>query len=480
MIKGRYKFLGVQIIAGMLLFLTLVDSAVSQTALTRKQLLEDAKTTEDLLKKYHPNLYAHRTSKQIKSIWNAARSQVPDNPNFLDAATLAQKMLAAVCDEHTFVHLDEKWIYRKDRATRFFPTGLVVLKDKLYLDDKFLKYKLREIIHINKRSSSEIISFLRSIISADGCQNSDVLFSHHVDTSLILPIFLSNYFGEISHFKLKYKETTTGLVKFSSIPSVNLHELWNGYRYKSILGRSSPLKSLNLDIGEREWKFAANRDKKLLVRSNAKKSIFYVYVPSLFGGKAQADAIDEEMRALVKANPDYVIIDLMDNPGGTNTNAQRFLSYFLKTASRLWTTVRSRVRNDISSPNFTWKDKEKHEDYFKSFKQFKKTKRRRGQYRLSMVRKSFGNKSYRGKVIVLVSPKSASAATFVATTLKRKAGAIIVGSIGDASMTTNCAGAPGTHTLPNSKAALLIPLICGEQPRRSETKRKFAPTRCPV
>ena len=113
-----FTSLTLRIIITILSFLPLTVSASQEKTLTREQVLKDAKTTENLLKKYHANLYAHRKPKQIKSIWNKAKSQLPKNPNFLDAATLAQQMLAAVCDEHTLVYLTDDWILRNGNYSR--------------------------------------------------------------------------------------------------------------------------------------------------------------------------------------------------------------------------------------------------------------------------------------------------------------------------------------------------------------------------
>lgn len=475
MIKGRYNLLAICIIALFISFQILVDVSSAEPALTRKQVLADAKTTETLLKKYHPNLYAHRTPKQLQSLWRNAKSQLPENPNHLDAATLAQQMLAAVCDEHTLINLSESWvsrnwIYSKGKIFGFFSRNLVIVGNKLYLDDFQFAQRRWEVLSINQRSSGDIVKFLRSITSADGCQNSGVLFTHQVVDRRLTPILLSNFLGQGSTFKAKLKSAKTGETSIVDIRPVSLSVLRTRSRYRSLYGRSSPLNSLGFETGEPNWEATYDIARQAMVRSNSEKSIYYIYISSFSDSKAQAKYFDDKLRDLVKADPEHVIVDLTDNPGGWTNSAQRFLSYFLRTSSKFRNTTRSRIKKLVSDSNYVWHDKKSRDWYTVHVGQYKRARKQGRNYQLGVLPRSFGNKSYRGNLTVLVSPKTGSAATTVATILKRKAGAKIVGDIGDASMKTTCSSSPGTHLLPNSKAEIMVPLNCGD--RHPGAKRK--------
>lgn len=475
MIHRQFRFFILSLISVILAFQFSLRTASSQTALTRAQVLEDGKTTENLLKKYHPNLYAHRTPKQINRIWSKARSQVPENPNFLDAATLAQKILAAVCDGHTLVRLNEgwisdNWIYTNRKINGFFPENLVIIDEELYLDNAQFDQKSRKIVSINKRTSGEIIDFTRSITAADGCQNSNVLFTHLMIGRLTMSILLANFLGQGPNFKITYKNAKTGATTTSNLRQMSLSRLRLRSKYRSMRGRSFVLKSLGITSNERAWEFAFDGASQAMFRSNAKKSIYYIYLPSFDGAKAQSKYFDDQLRALVKANPDHVIVDLTDNPGGWQWNAQQFMSYFLHTSSRFGTSIRSRIKKNISDSNYVWYDKKHREWCSKHVSQYKRVRKSGRFYRLNETPRSFGNTSYKGKLTVLVSPKTGSAATTVATILKRKVGATIVGNIGDASMKSTCSSSPGAHLLPNSGTAILVPLVCGD--RHPEARRK--------
>ncbi len=123
-------FLGYQTIVAWFVILVVIleTTAFATEQFDRKQVLADAVQIEKLLKKYHPNLHAHRTPKQIKKIWQDAKQKLPGHPKFLDAVILFQRMLAAVCDEHTSVVWSDRWADSKLGITKLFPVGLVDLK----------------------------------------------------------------------------------------------------------------------------------------------------------------------------------------------------------------------------------------------------------------------------------------------------------------------------------------------------------------
>ncbi|MEM1045316.1 MAG: S41 family peptidase [Pseudomonadota bacterium] len=463
MVKAWRHSLTTCLFAAFLPILFFPGSVFAKNNLDRDQVLRDAKTTEDLLKKYHPNLYAHRTARQIATIWSDARAQVPDNPTFLDAATLSQKILAAACDGHTQIRLNDTWIHGNGRIPGLFPTGLVIVDGKLYLDDVVFNLRLREVVGINDRSSEQIIQFLRSVVAADGCQNSDVLFSTQVINQAKIQILLTNFLGAGSEFRVKFRETGTDAVQTSREHTISLSEFRRRSKERSLYGRFAALNSIGFDTKNWDWEFAGSMARQALVRSNKDQSIYYIYLPTFSGGKSQNQYIKEQMLALIEANPEHVIIDLTDNPGGEYFNAQFFSSFFLRRAHRTGTTMRSRIWRPLSDDNYTWRDPKRRGQFAAHIGQFIHGKKQGGQFRLQERFRSFGNPSYTGALTVLVSPNTFSAATTVATILKQQAGARIVGSIGDASMVTHCSGAPGWHVLPNSRVGLSIPLDCGDR-----------------
>ena len=436
--------------------------------LTRSDILQDAKQVEKRLKKYHPNLLAHRTSKQLRSRWNTLKKDIPAYPNYLDAATFFQKMLAAVCDEHTKIELKNKLVLKALRNSGVFPKKLTVLGNKLYLDEIGFSSKSYEIVSINKKTSAEIIAFLRSISSEDGCQKSDLLFSSHISTPYFSAVLLTNFLGQVAEFNVKYKKANSDKIFSVNYQPVSMFNT-RVWRPSTFPGRSGVLSRINIKLNDYALKALDRSASKMFIRSNPDKSIFYVRVKSFDTKESQIKLIDKSLRELVKAKPKHVIIDLTSNAGGNIKHSQHFLSYFLTSSSRYGTHWRAKNNRPISGADYTWHYEESRKFYTTGIKKFRFGKKRNGQFKGKLRARSFGNPSYKGKISVLVSPNTKSAATFVATTLKRKAGAKVVGYIGDASMRTTCAASPGTLQLKRSNVGVLIPLVCYDRSAKAAT-----------
>ena len=444
--------------------------AFAEETLTPQQILKDAKQLEFLLRKYHPNLHAHRSIQQLNILWKTAKSDLPEKPVFLDAVTLFQKQLAAACDEHTLVRKTRRWQIGKNWLSGYFPAGLVVEDKKLYLDDTDFGRASKQILRINDRSNEAIVSFLKSILSADACVQADPLFSHHSVDPLLTAHLLTYFLGTNSTFDIEYVSPHSDTVERLTLDAVPIGEIRRRLKVRSLFGRSAILNLIGLETSPKDWEFAASIATKMFVRTSTQPSVHYVYVNRFDGKEAQAVAIDREMRLLVDANPDNVIIDLTDNPGGSFANSQRFLSHFLKTANRTSATMRARRTNMKLDEEFVWLRRVDPNNFAKFIKQFRRGKRRSGQFVLTETPRSFGNRSYSGNLVVLVSPKTGSAATTVATILKRKAGATIVGDIGNASMKTTCSSAPGAFPLGETHVQIMIPMDCRDRHRDARTR----------
>ncbi len=480
MVKTWRRSLTACLFATCISIVSFTEPVFAQKALTREQVLQDAKVTEDILKKYHPNLNAHRTQAQIEAIWTEAKARLPESPNVLDAATLIQQMLAAVCDDHTGVRSEKDWISKKGEVSGVLPTGLVIIDNQLFVDDSMFNLKLRQVISINGRDSGDIIEIIRSLYSEDGCQNSPYLFTRHSGGQVLLSAVLENFLGGGSEYIVKYRERATGAVKTLGLREVTMGEVQRRARYEGLYGRAAPLKSLGITARNRDWATAIESPMQAMVLTNEQRSAYYVYVPEFSGNKAQPNFFDKQLRDLVRASPDHVIVDLTDNPGGAFNSAQLFLSFFFTNPNQVWSVERSRINRRVLDKNFEWSNRDRREYTFHRITEFQRGKEDANQFYLKVTPRYFGNSAYRGNLTVLVSPRTKSAATTVATILKREAGARIVGSIGDASMTTGCNGAPGRFRLQYSGVGAVVPFFCGDRHVEAQSKGNLLEPDVPV
>ncbi|MDJ0612524.1 MAG: S41 family peptidase [Rhizobiaceae bacterium] len=453
--------------------------ALSSERISRDLILEDVNRAKLLLRKIHPNLYAHRSQRELEKIWAGFEEKLPTNPTRLDAASLLQQILASVCDLHTYVSIDHALASNNLVGNSVFPTGLIVDGDKLYLDESRYGNTTREVISINQKSSTEIISFLRSIYSVDGCQKREKFFTFHIGSLYKSSVLLTNFIGSGTEFNVKFKNTKSHDIEDRIYSSLSTYKL-SGWRVTGSPGRSELLKKIGIEARAGLWKYDQGAHGRYFVRSNQDKSAYYVYVPNFRGGKSWVREVNRTLRELVAANPKHVVIDLTDNTGGLQINTQRFLSYFLTTSSSFGVSVRTKVNTPDFGKEFEWRSKKVERDTTAYLKYFKRAKKVNRQYKLSTRRETFGNKSYNGNLTVLVSPQTLSAGTFAAITLKRKTNARIVGDIGDISLTTSCASAAGSHALKNTRVKLSIPYECNDRHQAAKSNGNVGNANVPV
>lgn len=399
-----------------------------------------------------------------------AKTRLPEAPELLDAAILFQQMLAAVCDEHTNVVRTTPLTDDHSGRDRVLNGGIVAIGEQLFLDPS-LEELPDPIVSINGKTAEEIVTLLRSIVSADGCATRDVLFSNHADPVELNRLLISQYLAIEGRFaNAIQRDAETDAAMEIRLGTTNW-QLEHQLEFRRMLGdRAQLLSTIGIKTHRSAWYSAHFSPQRFMIAANSSKSVFYLYVAEFTDSDSQRKALDAALRELVKADPDHVIIDLTDNFGGYTKRAQRLLSYFLRSSSKLGQSVRARIRSPFSGSDFDWISKARKTDHAEFAREFRHVRKKNGQYRLSLLPRSFGNREYRGKITVLVSPRTASAATFAATTLKHKSDATVVGDIGDTSMKTACFSPPGNHILPYTKIHAGIPFVCHDRLRASRSK----------
>ena len=445
----------------------------AKTELSKAAILEDSGELQRLLVKYHPNLNSHKSTSQLVEIWQEAEALLPPKPKLADAAALFQKMLAAICDEHTSIFTRNRNKPWGIEGSKFLPFGLVVVGEKLYIDGDDYSKERKIIVSINDAKSAEIVSFLKSVTHVDGCVKTDTLLSNLSDINIVHSL-VANFVGDTTKFVIELLDPVSGEISILERDGTSLRKFVNSQNYKELHGISEQLKSVGIEVSAHKLKRVLSMKDDLLIGYSNDNSIAYV-LTSIFAGTSKQDqAFDRELRSLIKRNPKNVIIDLTSNTGGALNGAKWFLSYFLNTNSKLQKQYRSKIKKPISEKSLTWNsndNKRLHQREVRYFRNAGRYDKRLSQYIApSNLRRSFGHPSYNGKLFVLISPQSYSVALPVAAELKRKAGASIIGNAGNVSMQTGCFASPGQFTLKNTKIQFLMPLVCVDYESNVATK----------
>jgi len=441
---------------------------------TREQVLEDISFVVKTLKSNHPNLYAHRKPKQFASMVEDVRESVDDEENYYGVLFKIQRILAAVCDEHTGVTTDGMETYNNrsiDDQRYVFSQHLIALPrdgDPVLVDGTDERVE-----SINGYDARQIRDYIYQLANADGCADDGIVFTKL--RSFFESLILSNIL-EIDRYYLKKAHTPDDLKTQTSLVSADRvaaalerqhSDFQEQYRRRELLaGIEIQLPTPPVLIDPKL------NDSGISVYSNPDKSIYYINSFSFSFGLAQVERTDALLREMIASKPRHVILDLTSNYGGQSKIASHLLSYFLNKPHRIASSFRMRNPRSKLPREYTFLNDEKKKSFAQIARQFRKVKPRNGQYRLHAIKENFGNPDYKGNLLVLVSPQTHSGATAVATVLKRKRNAKLIGYINAGSIRTTCAAAFGFYSLPVTKISVRIPGLCFDRPKNLRLKGK--------
>ncbi len=462
------------------LFFALSTQLFSQQAIaknyTQKQVAKDIEYLVKTLKRRHPNLYAHKSPKEFKAIVKDVKSTLIGTYDYYDLLPVFQTILAAVCDEHTSVFfkfpffngktirfqdvLNDPILKEELYRSRFMAESLILTPDSIFMDSPALSFNRRTMIAIGNFGTTEIQNRIRSITSADGCADNNVLLTSMLPLAHLITMSSLLEIEDAPIAKFKFQNDSAE--KSYKISTRSFHNIVTKSNTSyAAANRALTLQEFGFEVSPTVFAdIKGSENHGIVVKSNPEKTVYYVFSNSFLGGKKQKKRTNRLLRELIAAKPKNVILDLTENPGGNLNTAAHFLSYFLPRSHRGASFLRMRSTTSKMPRGFKYLSKARQVSNQKYRKQFRRAKKRNGQYKLRVRKSSFGNPDYKGNISVLVSPGTHSAATMVASVLKRKRSAKLFGYLNAGSVKTSCFAADGIHTLPNTNIKVTIPDTC--------------------
>ncbi|MEO1398507.1 MAG: S41 family peptidase, partial [Pseudomonadota bacterium] len=462
------------------------------------------------LRAYHPNLYAHTGPKRLRGRFKGITSSVEGPMTFWQAAAKAQQMLVAVCDEHTSITLSRSTLYKRARRGQEYPVPLVVTPRRMFRDTAFNTNRAvgeKNLDTYLGLSASKLHRLIKELSASDGCLQQKAVHTARLDitTQLLLSTVLQDLVPDADPLTLQEEVSQAdGIVgfnveakpkqeleieEFGTLQTKTEKQIYDIIRdqnrtsdsitLQGLFQNHSRVQSTKSVVAMQRLGIRSLRVRDLTKRANTRPPIWSRYsqdgkvalvvVETLNGTKSQEHGTNTILRTLITANPEHVILDLSRLPGGSVREASRILSYFLRRSHR---TARSYHRRSVSRAHlgklaYTSPDRKKAEA--DTIRQFRRVRRKGGLYTLTSRRIAYGNPSYRGRLTVIVSPKTRSAATMMALILQRQANATVVGYQNAGDTDTSCLAAPGKRTLPKTGIVVSIPTTCF---RRSRVKGK--------
>ncbi len=433
-------------------------SAKSTNLLTKKQVISDLNQVEKLLKRLHPNIYAHRKREDIKRRFKLIKSSAKSTMSVWSTAALVQKMLAAVCDEHTKVDFAKLLRADKEITPDLLRLPLITSPEGLFLDNPSIGTWKEKIVSINGVQADKIKQHIIEVTNVDGCIENETVFTQLQSVEATLTT--GNFLNSPAKFELKTKSELSES-KHPPIYPLKKSEFRLPTFYNFRWPKERSIRAAGFSTSDDPFESHNSiTPAAISVSFSNNNEMAFVQVRSFMRGKQQKTITNKLLRVLIKTNPKHVIIDLTENPGGRIDTASHFASYFLKTSHRVAKRMKMRDRRLGRSKNFKWISAERKKGSLRNIRQFRKVKKRNGFYTLKVRRVSYGNPNFNGKITVLVSPLTRSAATMVALILKRKRNAMIVGVTAGGSSKTSCFAPHGAYKLKNSGIYVRIPRIC--------------------
>ncbi|MEM9676965.1 MAG: S41 family peptidase [Pseudomonadota bacterium] len=457
--------------------------SANATTFSAQDVRTDLKLLRTLLRAYHPNLYAHTTRKKLNTRFNAVVGSVKGPMDFWNAAVKAQQMMAAVCDEHTSIRIDHSMMKKHGRPgarTREkveHPVPLVVSPERIFLDvlRNTLDLPKKKVLDTYRgRSPKQLHALIKSIEVHDGCLQDKPLHTTklNITTQLLLSTALQSLETPQKKENVEQKpDYTASIEQTDAQPAdalagvgITINTLLRNHRNEFHTHYNTVAKKLGMRILNQR-----KRSLPVWTRYSEDGKTAVVVVETLTSTKLQQQVTDRVLRLLIDRAPDNVILDLSRLPGGSVNEASRILSYFLRRSHR---TAQSYHRRSISRAQLSrlqYADRSRRDLEIESIRQFRRARRKGGLYTLRSRAVAFGNPSYRGKIMVLVSPDTRSAATIMALILQQQANATVVGYQNGGDTETSCFAAPGLRTLPKTGILVAVPTTCY---RRSRVKGK--------
>lgn len=409
-------------------------------ALTREAMLEDLEFTRAMLQRHQPNFGLHSSEDSINATFDSIAEALPETASLREFLRALLPGVAAVRDGHTCLTFAPDQLEPEMRRMRAVSLDLIALEGRLYLErERFTVPAGSELLSINDRPIADWIAAANSYFCLD--KTSDITaFDASGDT---LPF----YFWLVDPSKTLYSYALR-------LPDGKIKTLR--------LRGSNPLRQFSRQMESQKARFAFE----------VRNGVPLLSINTFLGEKDAFESFfDHVFKELNSQGVKDLIIDLRENTGGQIGNASLLLAYLLDRSHhfpRYIHVMGARIKND--TPIFLRGMNARQVDDIR-----KSSNRLQLRYRNYPTRYdiqprgtavetqsvAWGKRHFRGRLHVLVSGKTYSAASlFVGELRKNRPDALFYGERTGGLDNRGCMRNPVDFQLPNSKLLLSVPIMC--------------------
>ncbi len=409
-------------------------------------LKEDIKILKGIVTDMHGGAYTYNSPKELAGCFDSVSNSILEN---LTARIFFQKIDFLV-DKlkciHTSAYLPDEFYDSISNRKMFFPTPLILLNNRLYVNSDMHNIPLgAEILYINGISASAIINRIKKYEHKDGYNYEGR--NDAIDSNFPFDFYLE--FGGFKNFDVQYFPDSS---KTSTLEKYGAEKLTTIYNDEAFVPYSSiPLDvNYNLEMLD-EGKTALFNIRTFHLESNNAKNSFNNFLDNSF--------------QLIKQNrTKNVIIDCRDNGGGFYDMTYLFLSYLVNKKLPEYDSSFQRFEHLTYTKYVAQEDTAKIKTEDTAYIKYTKIAANLYKLKPEEIEVWTPNKYlFKGNIYVIVNSRVASAASTFAAVLQDKTNAILFGE--------ETGGSNNEHNasllrfeLPNSKIKIDIPLRNYYQP----------------
>ncbi|MEM6461089.1 MAG: S41 family peptidase [Pseudomonadota bacterium] len=450
------------VIAALAISVFLLPSfATANDLQSREQLRADLTEIYDLLKRYHPNLTTHTTRADMNALYQRITSALPEAASREQTYFLFTELVGAVCDEHTILYMDKETSRRPPDGWPWFTHSLIVSDGRLFMQDPE-NGTTSEVVRINSLSGREIASGVVERTPTDGCLGNEVVligYEGHVNTRII-----AHMIGSDGPFEVVLQGSGGNKAREIVVEPVSgFASSVHSERYASDEAGSFS-RALRAEGFERQDLDSGGIITGMDYRFSERRNLAFFGLTGFRPFANVSKGIELVMRDIISKDPDALILDLTNNPGGKTRTAMFVMAFLLPKPHRFYS---ERYVKDVSKERpmtFEFFDEEAEQKRKEDISFFGRIRPVNGRRVTNVRLESFGKPDYKGPIYVLIDPRSGSNAIRMATNLRRLRKARIVGQTTGVNTTTFCGMAYGMFTLEQSGFRVLVPEDCQRSP----------------
>lgn len=424
---------------GFVLFVLLITNESEGQKISKEEARKDFLVFKSALVEAHPGIYRFESRETFDSLFRNIETALVDSISQTEFFRLLSPVVASVRCGHTKFFpegfLDEDYLYHYFYGTdRLFPLKLHFSGLEGYLLDSYDQstdiQRGTEILSINDKPVSEIVSYLFQNIVADGRVES----SRYLELNNFFSAYYANLIESPGQFRLTLRKNN-GEITTALIPATTLSKIIE-YEKK------------NTDNEEPNFILTFPDEKVALMRIKAfyplsREDNFKRFLKSSF---AEINSV----------NPERLIIDLRNNEGGNDKWGALLFSYLTDKSFKYYETLR------LPNRDFSFKEYAQMPKFYGLLKLLIR-KDKDGGYKWTIHRNLKTQKPSRnpflGEVLVLVNGFSFSVTSEFAAVVKATGRARLIGQETGGTYSGNNSGTFVIVTLPNSRLVLGIPML---------------------